>query len=353
MHHPFPFRLAVLNPGGSDRDQGFSSGAGSPADAGHPPVNYHAYAACTGGGFYQSAAAIPAAGQPVLLLLRQRLKPAWKALRQLQANGHPVALSLKESGLHQVADFLRDAGRLALFRELCAAADLCLASTPELVPVYEGAGARRVVFIPTPYPVDVPAWNFQQTEPTPSGLFIGTREWEVPSRNHAAALLAARGIAESTGASVTVVNPDGRRGRRRLAALGFELVAWDEAVPRHGSQPILRVIEGRLPYPAYLKVIAAHRVVFQLDRSAVPGQVAGDALLCRVPCVGGDGAVERIAFPEFCGHGRDTAALTTLARLLLRDAAAWEQAVHASQALACERLSFQTGASLLSAAFQS
>jgi hypothetical protein len=30
----------------------------------------------------------------------------------------------------------------------------------------------------------------------------------------------------------------------------------------------------------------------------VPGQVAGDAALCGVPCVGGDGAVDRLLLPE-------------------------------------------------------
>lgn len=44
--------------------------------------------------------------------------------------------------------------------------------------------------------------------------------------------------------------------------------------------------------------MARHKIVLQLDRSHVPGQVAGDALLCRIPCVGGDGAIERITFQK-------------------------------------------------------
>ena len=42
-------------------------------------------------------------------------------------------------------------------------------------------------------------------------------------------------------------------------------------------------------YVDYLRVMAAHKIVFQLDTSFVPGQVAGDALICRLPCVGGNG----------------------------------------------------------------
>ena len=112
------------------------------------------------------------------------------------------------------------------------------------------------------------------------------------------------------------------------------------------------MIEGRLEYRRYLKTIAAHKLVFQLDRSAVPGQVAGDALLCRVPCVGGDGAVERIAFPGLSGYGRDAEGLLKLARRLLNDDDAYAQAIASSQDLARQRLSFAVVAQQLRAAFE-
>ena len=37
------FRLTVLNPGGRDPAQDFSSGWPGPTDPGHPPVNFHGY----------------------------------------------------------------------------------------------------------------------------------------------------------------------------------------------------------------------------------------------------------------------------------------------------------------------
>ena len=48
-------RLAVLNPGGRDCRAGFSRFCRQSPDAAapHPPVNYHAYAACTGGSFHR------------------------------------------------------------------------------------------------------------------------------------------------------------------------------------------------------------------------------------------------------------------------------------------------------------
>lgn len=293
-----PMRLAVLNPGGNDPEQFFPDHAGEPDDRAHAPVNYHAYAACTAGSFHRSIAAIPADGRHVLLLLRYDLQTCLTALEKLKHAGKAVAVSLKESGLHQVAHLLDDPRRIDLFQRICALADGCLASTPELVPLYRAAGGKVVRFIPTPYPVEDPRWDFSAPAEEQRGVFIGTREWDIPSRNHAAALL----LAKALDAPVTVVNCSGRKGRKRLAALGCSG---------------LLVVEGPLPYTQYLQLVARHHLLFQLDRSAVPGQVAGDALLCRVPCVGGDGAVERLAFPEWNGHGRTNEELAEIAAGLL------------------------------------
>jgi hypothetical protein len=326
-------QLAVLNPGGNDREQSFPDGAGTPGDAvPHPPVNYHAYAACTHGTFYRDAGRIPAEMRAVLVVLRRDLKMCRKALLQLKEEGHRVAVSLKESGLHQVAQLLEDAENMTLLREICATADGCIASTPNLVGVYEAAGGKNVRFIPTPYPVDSREWEFDEPLDSRAGIFIGTREWDTPSRNHAAALL----LAASLGGPVTVINEDGRAGRKRIDATGL-------------VNP--RVIEGKLPYPDYLRLMASHRIVLQLDRSAVPGQVAGDALLCGMPCVGGDGAIERIAFPESGGGGRDPAALREIAARLLKDDDACAAAGARGRRLAAECLSFPVIAAELEAYF--
>jgi hypothetical protein len=321
-------QLAVLNPGGHDREQAFPKYAGAPDDAApHPPVNYHAYAACTGGTFYREAERIPLSQREVLLVLRRDLKACLRALRQLKNEKRLVAVSLKESGLHQVAQLLGDAENLILFREICGLADGCLASTPDLVGIYSAAGGRNVRFIPTPYPVDAEQWNFARPLAERAGIFIGTREWDVPSRNHAATLL----LAGSLGTPVTVVNEDGRAGRKRLSAAGI---------------PSLEIVEGRRPYADYLRLIARHRIVLQLDRGAVPGQVAGDALLCGVPCVGGDGAIERIAFPDSCGLARGADELRDIAAALLREDAAHAAALQKSRENGGE-ISFKQVAHLL------
>ena len=73
----------------------------------------------------------------------------------------------------------------------------------------------------------------------------------------------------------------------------------------------------------------------------MPGQVAGDALLCRIPCVGGDGAIERIAFSKTSGEGRTINEIASMALDLLKNAELREAVVAESQERARERLSFE------------
>jgi hypothetical protein len=288
------FRLTVLNPGGRDPEQHFPDGAGPVAEA-HPPTNFHAYAACTRGSFQREIKRALAEETPVLLLLRGDFAASERALEALQNEGRSVAVSLKETGLHQIAQQLRHPTRLARFVRIVQRADGCIAPTPEAADLYRAIREKsdRVAFIATPYPVDDERWDFSTPIADRSGIFVGTREWDVPSRNHLAALLYARRLSEITGDSVTVFDYDGRSGSRRLSDIGF-------------SPGKLRVLNKKMPYPDYLREMARHKIVFQFDTSFVPGQVAGDALLCRLPCVGGNGAIDRLGFPETCGFFSNT-----------------------------------------------
>ncbi|MCA1660041.1 MAG: hypothetical protein LC642_05840, partial [Verrucomicrobiaceae bacterium] len=89
----------------------------------------------------------------------------------------------------------------------------------------------------------------------------------------------------------------------------------------------------------------------QLDTSFVPGQVAGDALLCRVPCVGGNGAIDRLAFPDSCGFNRSVGEIGQIAANLLTDSNRYEQNVANIETVASEHLSFKAGAQQLRAFF--
>jgi len=324
MSRPF----CVLNPGGRDAEQEFPDGAGEPQPRAHAPINYHAYAACMGGGFYRKVESVPAETRSALVLLRKRnLRAALRAISILRGEGVEIWVSLKESGSHQVADFLADVTRVALLGEVCRAADGYLSSTQNLEALYRMEGCARGAFIPTPYPVESAAWDFSVEPGERKGIFVGTREPDVPTRRHVEAVILADRLSRKLEVPVAVMN-DGTRKRGMLL----------KAI--RGDNPYLHIIEGPLPYAMYLRLMAAHRIVWQLDQSEVPGQVAGDALLCRAPCVGGNGAVERIAFPDLCGEARSPEELLAIAERLLVDDAAYAAAVDASGARARESLSF-------------
>src|SRR5438132_2519983 len=334
-------RLTVLNPGGRDPEQQFHKLPG-PGEGAHPPINFHAFAACTLGAFHRDARRAIAEDTLVLLLLRSDFRASERALSDLKKQGRIVAVSLKETGLHKIPQQLRDGAKLSRFMKIVAEADGCIATTPEAAQIYQRVRTKRdpatVTFIPTPYPVEDQRWNFSLPANEQSGIFVGTREWDVPSRNHFAALLVARQLCEATGEPVSVLNLDGHKGRRLLDELRFP----------EGKLPL---IEKQKPYPDYLRDVARHKVVLQLDRSHVPGQVAGDALLCRVACVGGDGAIERIAFSKTCGGSRTISEIASMALDVLKNADLRAAIVVESQERALERLSFQAVRSQLAKFF--
>src|SRR5207248_11586036 len=191
---------------------------------------------------------------------------------------------------------------------------------------------------PHTYTIQDQSGNFGLPADAQSGILVGTREWDVPSRNHLAALLVARQLCDATDEPVTVLNLDGYKRRRLLAELKI-------------PEKKLRVIEKWKSYPDYLRVVARHKIVLQLDRSHVPGQVAGDALLCRIPCVGGDGAIERIVFSKICGEGRTITEIASMALDLLKNADLRGAIVAESEHRALEHVSFQAVRSRLAKFF--
>lgn len=333
------FRLTVLNPGGRDEAQEFPDGAGETALP-HPPTNFHAYAACTRGSFQRETKTALEQQTPVLVLLRGDFNASERAVDALRAPGRFVGVSLKETGLHQIADQLRNSGRLARFVRIVKKADACLAPTPEAADLYGAVrGDGRAAFIPTPYPIDDPRWDFSRPIEQRAGILIGTREWDVPSRNHLAALILAHRLSERCGERVTVFDYDGRRGARLLAEIGF-------------GEKNLRILTKRIAYPDYLREIARHKIVLQLDTSFVPGQVAGDALLCRLPCVGGNGAIDRLAFPETCGFSRSIEEIEQIAGRLLSDSEFYRTSVARIVPAATNVLGFKVVATRLAEFFR-
>lgn len=319
------FRLAVLNPAGRDPEQHFGVADTALVNV-HPPVNFHAYAACTGGAVFRDTKRAIATGWPVLVLLRGDFRATERALAELKKARRITAVSLKETGAHQIAQQLSDPTRFARFTKIVSGANGCIATTPEAADLFRAVRGEAVAFLPTPYPIEDENWNWSMGNR--AGIFVGTREFDVPSRNHLRALLAAKKLSDATKEPVTVYNLNRRKGARLLAEIGFGKI---------------RVHEKHVRYRAYLGDLARHKIVFQLDRSRVPGQVAGDALLCRSVCIGGDGAIERIAFPETTGDKRSDDELIEIALRLLRNDDERRAVAERGGKIAEEKLSFRAG----------
>jgi hypothetical protein len=254
------------------------------------------------------------------VLIRARVGTSLAAVRALKKAGRAVYVSWKESGRNQIAGQLRWFWRRSALRRVLAEADGAIAVTEHAAEHYRVYGCTNIVVLPTPYPVDVAAWDF--TAKARRGIFIGTREFDVPGRRHAQALALAAELAKAANVRVTVMNFDGPKARARIE----QLLAGVKDV---------RILEERLDYPGYLREMAQHRLVLQLDDGEVPGQVAGDALLCRVVNAGGNGAIQRVAFREFALT--DGIALRPLALRLLTDEAYYLSAL--SRAAANDSLS--------------
>jgi hypothetical protein len=97
-----------------------------------------------------------------------------------------------------------------------------------------------------------------------------------------------------------------------------------------------------MPYYEYAQVVRRHRLVLQLDQSRVPGQVAGDALLCGIPTIGGNGAVEREIVPELVSDGQSFDTLLERMRRMLTNDSDYNQVVESMLNRARERVSFSS-----------
>src|SRR5262249_40264656 len=155
------FRLTVLNPRGRDPEQAFGD-LPAPGEGKHPPINFHAFAACTRGAFHYDPRRAIAENTPVLLLLRGDFRASERALADLKKRGRTVVVSLKETGLHQIAQQLSNGSSLSRFMKIVAQADGCVATTPEAAEICQSArgSSRRGMFISTPYPFLGSIWDF-------------------------------------------------------------------------------------------------------------------------------------------------------------------------------------------------
>ncbi|MBP83473.1 MAG: hypothetical protein CMO61_06455 [Verrucomicrobiales bacterium] len=292
-------RLAVLNPKGTDPFVDYTHGPGSYHSGIHPPINYHAFAAATFGAFYDSTEQVIDnldRYDAVLVLIRKRTWISLAAAEALKDAGATVIIAWKECGDEQINQQLRGFRARKAYGKILSLADGILSPTSNLPPRHgecdEEAFQAKARFLPTPYPLEHSQWDFSPPVER-RGILLGTREFKNPARNHLRALeLIASAARELNLTRVTVINSEKARGLSQLKRLASKFPA-----------DCLEIFDKPLPYLDYISLLASHRLVFQMDQSNVPGQVAGDCLLARNLCCGGNSAIEKIVFPNLCDDG--------------------------------------------------
>lgn len=286
-------------------------------------------AAATGGGFHASTATIGADPRHVLVLITRRARGLEEAISTLRDHGHHIHLTWKECGRHQLESWFNDPANESLARRLDDHIDGWIAASPAALDRLQSWRPRsRVIELPTPYPIDEPSWRrYDLPASERGGIFIGTREFGVPSRRHAETIAIAKKIASSRpGLAITIINGDGLRGSWKIwrATSGLNVLAFPT-----------------MSYKAYAEMISRHRLVLQRDDSGVPGQVAGDALLAGVPCLGGNGMVDQLAFGHLpSARDPEEAVIAEVARLLDDETHA-DEVMRVARERAMETLSFE------------
>lgn len=285
-------------------------------------------AAATGGGFHRSMDTIGEDRSHVLVLITRRARGLEETIMALRDRGHHIFLTWKECGRHQLENWFADTDNELLARRLDERITAWIASSPAAVDHLRTWRAKSpVIELPTPYPIDEPSWRGPDLPASErGGIFIGTREFGVPARRHGEALALAKKLASTRpGLAITLINGDGWRGSWKIwrATSGLNVLAF----------PLMS-------YKAYAEMLSRHRLVLQRDDSGVPGQVAGDALLAGVPCLGGGGMIDQLAF----GHlptARDTEekVIEEVARLLDDESHA-DEVMRIARARAMETVSF-------------
>lgn len=337
-----PVRLAVLNPKGRDPYLDYSGGAEKYERGIHAPINFHAYAAATYGAFLDSTEEVIAKRDiftAVLVLIRRRTWVTLDAVKRLKKAGLRVIVAWKECSHNQISRQLRIPKALRAYGEILVECDGILSPTlawpPRVGPIRQEDFWRKLKFIPTPYPTDLPSWNFSAPIEDRCGILIGTREFKTEARNHIHAIARAASLAhEFEIPRVTVINSDRGRGMRILREL-------EKSFP----PGCLQIFEKPLPYPDYMRLLSSHRFIYQMDRSTVPGQVGGDCLLGRTICAGGSSTIEKMAFPEFSDDGtiRMKSVFDRIEHIL-HDDDEYQRAIEKSQRIAARSLSFQSAA---------
>lgn len=313
----------------------------------HPPINFHSFAAASNSAFHQSLQTLPnknaSSNFIILLLLRKNTKNTYKVLDYLKKNNYKVMVSWKETGDFQINSQLSNAKSLEYYFKILKQSDYILAVTKNNYNILEclceelGILKNKLIYKPTPYPFDTDIWQKILSDFTDlnkrDGIFVGTRDFHTSTRLHLETIFLSCQLAQKLNCKISVIE------NSKNKSMAKKIIKIIKDYLKNSQK--LNFVDKPLPYYDYLKLMASHKIVFQLDQSNVPGQVAGDALMSKLLCVGGNSEISKIAFNKFSSENNTYSELFKVAQKLLADKEFYNEMIIESQEIGRNVLGFK------------
>lgn len=339
-----PFRCDVLFGAPGDGING------SLASSGRPLISYGAWAACTDGKIVSDADMLGDDLPDMVIILHRPCRHAhcMSSLRYLQDRGVTTGVCIQEAGMSQIQHDYSDPQRFTGLVEIMRRVDFAVFSSASAKPIGEVITPGRCHLLSPPIPMDDPRWNYLRTAPEGcerGGILVGTRQMHITSRNHLHGVFAAVSAARDLDVPVTLIERPNQDLVSLLKAVGG--VPIRPARPHESLHKLGFMVRYHLqritPHLAYLDELRKHKVVFQMDGSAVPGRVAADAVLADIPVVGGNGTNEQIAYPDLPHDPMHASVMVDETKRLFLDEGYFDSIVSKARMIATQKLSYAAG----------
>lgn len=233
----------------------------------------------------------------IIILVKDTPKAVLPLIKQLKKAGKRVLV-----GFHENGDYLSqiiisqpspDEFWLSHFAELVEESDGLYSIMPSKESIFEWFFNKPVFSTLHAAPYDEWRHNFSVPRKDRKGLFLATRTFnQFLRRNTFEGLMIAM-------TAMSKINNEKNDTEDHVTVVCEDSFHFDRIFSffRHKNVP-LDVVKGPLPYEDWLKLIAKHKMVFQFDYSNTLGQVAMDAALVDVPCIGSNTEVSRAAITD-------------------------------------------------------
>jgi|GEM_PF-4236950 len=280
-------RLHVLNLTASndlgDVADGFWDSSGKEA----LPIGLHGIALASGGAIHTDLASALSEGEPILVLGSEDLRKTEETLLQIRHQGISSAIAWPDRFVATLTAAAKG-DQAATIGRILAVADLAVCTDKGLMDVFASChDATPRAYFPSPYPIAHPDWDTIAGVKNRSGVLIGG----FPFHNGLESALCRETLqfsvllAKVCQHKISVFSEISPRLADEMAAAGLEVSE-------------VHIVAEPKTYAEYLEVLGRHSLIVDPSRgSRRMGSLAGDALLTRGICLGGDSDLDTLLFP--------------------------------------------------------